>query len=65
MTNRETLVQYLRDDIADTRLVIEQMRAEGRPAAKVMAEQDRLCRHEKKLSDLLEQDMFAISPRPQ
>ncbi len=61
MTNRETLVQYLRDDIADTRLLIVQLQHEGASAAKVMAEQDRLCRHEKNLSDLLEQDMFAVS----
>ena len=51
MTNRETLVQYLRDDIADTRLLIAQLQHEGAPAAKIMAEQDRLCRHEKKLSE--------------
>ena len=51
MTNREILVQYLRDDITDTRLLITQLQHEGAPAAKIMAEQDRLCRHEKKLSE--------------
>ena len=53
MTNRETLIQYLRDDIADTRELIDDLERGGFSHKLIMQEQDRLCKHEKKLSDLL------------
>ena len=56
MTNArlDTLVKLLRDDIACTKVIIDEMKAMDALSSQVAREEDHLCMQEKKLSDLLD-----------